>query len=256
MRLVAILPMLAAPALAAQQPDFDWKGTIAAGKAIEIVGVNGSIRAAGGSGREVEVRAAKRARRSDPDEVMIEVVQHAGGVTICAVYPTGRSGRENECLPGGKGRNETRNNDVNVEFTVTVPAAVRFIGRTVNGNVDADDLTESAEARTVNGSITVDTRGWATASTVNGSIRAKLGRADWQGETEFETVNGGISIELPSATSTEVSASTVNGEVETDFPLTIQGRWGPRRVTGTIGQGGRRLVLSTVNGDMTLRRTP
>jgi hypothetical protein len=257
MPLIALLLLLAAaPAAAAQRPDFEWKGVVAAGKAVEIVGVNGSIRAGGGSAREVEVRATKRGRRSDPDEVMIEVVEHAGGVTVCAVYPARRAGRENECLPGGKGRNETRDNDVNVEFTVAVPASVRFIGRTVNGSVEAEGLSETVEARTVNGSVKIDTRSWATASTVNGSIRARLGRTDWPGEAEFETVNGGISLELPASTSADVSASTVNGSIETDFPLTIQGRWGPRRLNGTIGQGGRRLALSTVNGDMTLRRAP
>ncbi|HEX2646706.1 MAG TPA: hypothetical protein VHO95_05735, partial [Candidatus Dormibacteraeota bacterium] len=42
-------------ALAAQQ-EFHWKGTIAAGKTIEIKGVNGDIDAVAGSG-EVEVTA-------------------------------------------------------------------------------------------------------------------------------------------------------------------------------------------------------
>ena len=52
----------------------------------------------------------------------------------------------------------------------------------------------------------------------------------------------------------EVTASTVNGSMTTDFPLTIRGKWGPKRMSGTVGEGGRTLSLSTVNGDMTLRR--
>jgi len=46
----------------------------------------------------------------------------------------------------------------------------------------------------------------------------------------------------------------VNGSIETDFPLTVTGRLGPRRVTGTIGNGGRRLALETVNGSIRLRK--
>ena len=91
----------AAPVFA--QGDFRWKGKIAAGKEIEIKGVNGDVRAVAGSGSETEVTATKHAKRSDPDEVKIDVVEHEGGVTICAVYPSdGR--RTNECRPGEGGR--------------------------------------------------------------------------------------------------------------------------------------------------------
>jgi hypothetical protein len=36
--------------------------------------------------------------------------------------------------------------------------------------------------------------------------------------------------------------------------LTITGRFGHRRLNGTIGNGGRRLELSTVNGSIKLRK--
>lgn len=243
---------LAAP----QAEDFSWRKAIPAGKSIEIVGVNGSIDASGSSGREVEVVASKRGRKSDPDEVRIEVVEHADGVTICAVYPPARRNEENECRPAGKSRMNTRNNDVNVNWVIKVPRGVLFTGRTVNGEVVARGLSAEAEARTVNGSITVETTSWASASTVNGSISARLGSTDWRGDAEFSTVNGGITLELPAGASMEVDASTVNGSMSTDFPLTVRGKWGPKRMNGTIGQGGRSLSLSTVNGDMALRRVP
>jgi DUF4097 and DUF4098 domain-containing protein YvlB len=67
-------------------------------------------------------------------------------------------------------------------------------------------------------------------------------------------VNGGITIDLPANVSTDVRASTVNGGIVTDFPLTVIGRLGPRRLNGTIGSGGRRLELSTVNGTIRLRK--
>ncbi|NOT08314.1 MAG: DUF4097 family beta strand repeat protein [Gemmatimonadales bacterium] len=258
--MIRLTPLLAVALLAdstpalAQRGDFDWRRVIASGKTIEIVGVNGSIDAVGTSGREVEVEAVKRARRSDPDDVRIEVVEHADGVTICAVYPSGRNGERNECREGGRGRNNTRNNDVEVMWTVKVPAGVRFVGRTVNGEIVARRLDAEAEVHTVNGSISVETSAWASATTVNGSINARMGRADWRGDAELETVNGGITVDLPDSPNLDVDASTVNGSMSTDFPLTIRGKWGPRRMTGTIGQGGRALVMATVNGDMMLRR--
>ena len=258
MRLATLAPLVIAAAVplarpAAAQGEFHWKGQIAAGKTIEIKGVNGDVSAVAGSG-EVEVTAVKHARNSDPDEVKIEVVPSEEGVTICAVYPSdGR--RENTCEWGDHGHMNTHDNDVRVNFTVRVPAGVRFAGHTVNGEVDAANLSGDVEAHTVNGSIRVSTSGSAEASTVNGSITASVGRAQWTDALEFPTVNGGITLELPANVSTEVRASTVNGNIETDFPLTVTGRLGPRRVTGTIGSGGRRLALETVNGSIRLRKS-
>jgi hypothetical protein len=242
------------PALAAGTDSFRWQGRVAAGQAVEVKGVNGRIAAEPGGGSEVEVHATKRGRRHDPASVDVRVVEHGGGVTICAVYPTPAGQRPNECAPGSGGRMSTRDNDVQVDFTVRVPAGVHFIGRTVNGEIDARDLPGDAEAHTVNGGVTVEAAGHALARTVNGSIRARMGRADWTGDAEFATVNGGITLELPAGTGADVEARTVNGGIETDFPLEVRGRVSRRRMSGTIGGGGRKLTLETVNGAIHLRR--
>ena len=248
----AALMTVAVP-LAAQ--DFSWSGRVAAGKGIEIKGVNGWVRAEAASGDEIQVTAVKRGRDDDPADVKIEVVEHGGGVTICAVYPTPRHARhENECVPGSGGHMSTEDNDVKVDFTVKVPAGVRFTGYTVNGDVEADGLGADVDIATVNGDVEVSTRGQAEASTVNGSIVVRMGRADWTGDLRFHTVNGGITVYVPTDFSAEIEAETVNGDIETEFPLTVSGRFGMRRIRGTVGQGGRTLELETVNGSIRLRK--
>jgi len=243
----------AAPALAqAGQEEFHWTGKVAAGQAIEIKGVNGGITATGSAGGDVEVTAVKKGRKSDPGDVKVEVVEHAGGVTICAVYPS--DGAPNECAPGKGGRMRVRENDVNVEFRVKVPAGVRFLGRTVNGGIEASGLKADAEAETVNGGVELDSTGTARAQTVNGGITARLGRADWEGTLKLETVNGGIEVRMPSDLSTDVRASTVNGDISTDFPLTVTGKIARRKLEGTVGSGGRMLEMKTVNGGIELKK--
>ncbi len=242
---------LAVPALSAQD-EFHWTGKVAAGAAVEIKGVNGGIVATGAAGGDVEVTAVKKGRKSDPAEVKVEVVEHAGGVTICAVYPS--TGAPNECKPGAGGRMSVRDNDVNVEFRVKVPAGVRFVGRTVNGGIEASGITADAEAHTVNGGVELDATGTARAETVNGGITARLGRTDWTGALTLKTVNGGIEMTMPEGLSADVKASTVNGDIQTDFPLTVTGRISRRKLEGTIGSGGRLLELSTVNGGIELRK--
>lgn len=251
-----VIALMAFGALAplARPSDFSWHGQLAPGQSIEIKGVNGSIRAEKASGTEVTVEASKYARHSDVRSVTVQVVPHAGGVTICAMYPSSDWGRANECAPGSGGRMNTNNNDVKVEFTVRVPAGVWFIGRSVNGEVEADSLSSDVVANTVNGKIRIATSAWAEAKTVNGSISARLGQVAADRPLEFETVNGGIELELPPSMNVTLHASTVNGHVSTDFPLMIHGKFTNREITGTIGQGGAEMHLRTVNGSIDLRR--
>ncbi|HKC12309.1 MAG TPA: DUF4097 family beta strand repeat-containing protein [Vicinamibacteria bacterium] len=241
---------LVAPAFGA---DFHWQGKVAAGATVEIKGVNGGIDASAAPGSDVEVTAVKHARHSDPAEVEIKVVEHEGGVTICAVYPS-PSSTPNECQPGAAGRMNTQNNDTSVDFTVKVPASARFVGRTVNGGIQAESLSGDAEAHTVNGGIKVQAGGHIQAETVNGGILASLGRATWTGALAFKTVNGGITLDLPADAGVELKAETVNGDITSDFPLTVQGRLSKRRISATIGSGGRQLSLSTVNGGIQIRK--
>ena len=251
--IVTALCLAAATTAAAQ--DFNWHGRIAAGKRLEVKGVNGDVRAVLASGAEAVVNATKHSRRSDPEDVKIEVVETEDGITICAVYPTPpRARQENVCEPGDAWRSSTDNNDVTVDFEVQVPAGVEFNGQTVNGQMSAEGLKSDVRASSVNGSVRVSTTGLAEASTVNGSVYAEMGRANWNNDLEFSTVNGGITLILPAKLDTEVRATTVNGEIESDYPMTIQGRIGPRRLRGTIGAGGRGLNLSTVNGEIRLKK--
>lgn len=239
----------------AQSAPFRWHGAIAQGGAVEIKGVNGDVIADPSGSNEVEVVAEKQARRSDPESVKIDVVQHGDGVTICAVYPSRDGDQPNECAAGKGGRMNVRDNDVTVKFIVKVPAGVRFLGRTVNGNVEAQRLGGAVDLSTVNGSVNFSTSASGRASTVNGSIKGDLGRADWSDTLEFSTVNGSVVLTLPNDLNTDVKAQTVNGDISTDFPLTITGRWSRRRVEGTIGSGGRMLSIETVNGGITLKRS-
>ena len=84
--------------------------------------------------------------------IEVQVVEHNGGVTICAVYPT-VDGRPAQCRPGASSPMNSLNNDVNIDFTVRLPKGVRFVGRTVNGQVEAKSLEADTEGHTVNGNV-------------------------------------------------------------------------------------------------------
>src|SRR5258706_14424581 len=122
MRTVLLTTALCVGAVAAMQAqDFNWHGKLAAGKRLEVKGVNGDVRAVLATGAEAVVNARKHSRRSDPDEVEIKVVESDDGITICAVYPTPlRAREENSCEPGDHWNSRPENNDVTVDFEVQV----------------------------------------------------------------------------------------------------------------------------------------
>ena len=252
--LAAVLLAGAASAVSGGTEDFSWEGRVAPGQEVEIKGINGEVDAGPAPGDRVEVTAVKRGRRSDPASVQVKVVEHAGGVTICAVYPTPPGKLPNECQPGDGGRMSTNDNDVNVRFTVRVPAGVRFVGRTVNGDVAADGLSGDVQASTVNGGVRLSTAGRAEAETVNGSITASVGQASGEDPLTFKTVNGSVTVELPASANADLHAETVNGDIQSDFPLNGPTRISRRSLSGTIGSGGRRLDLETVNGSIRIRQ--
>jgi hypothetical protein len=237
------------------QTDFQWSGQLTTGQTLEIKNVNGDIRAMPSTTTGAQVTASKSARRSDPNGVHIDVVPHAGGVTICAVYPDVPGQPPNRCMPGSDSGMRTKDNDTQVRFEVHVPVGVVFVGKTVNGSVEGDSLNADAEAHTVNGSIKLSTSGLARASTVNGSLTLAMGRADWPNGAKFSTVNGGITLQLPPDLNADLHASTVNGDITSDFPITFTGQVSRRNLRGTIGGGGTALTLSTVNGGISLRKS-
>ena len=227
----------------------DWSGQMDAGDVLEIRGVNGGISASAAAGSEAVVSFTLQGQDDDPATVTVQVVEHAGGVTICAVYPDVPGQPTNVCAPGSEYRMSVQDNDVQVTFTVTVPAGVTFVGKTVNGGVSGDDLESNAIVSTVNGLLNVSTTQMADATTVNGSITVVIGMANWDRDLPFTAVNGNVTVVVPAATNAEARLVTVNGDVTSDFPLT---EFAPGDWRGTLGSGGRTLALTTVNGNVTL----
>ncbi|MGQ0647028.1 MAG: DUF4097 family beta strand repeat-containing protein [Gemmatimonadaceae bacterium] len=232
---------------------FTWEGTIPNGRWLYVRSLNGPIRVNRASGNKVEVTATKRWRRGDPDEVRIETKKSGDDVIICAVWNDNTRCDEE----GYRTRNDGwrgRHNDTSVDFEVSLPPGVRLATSTVNGSLDITGATSEVEASTVNGGIEASsTGGPVRAHTVNGSIVVKM-REMGDEDLEFDTVNGSIEVWVPDNLNADIDMRTVNGRVSSDFPLTLQGRINPRNIRAKIGNGGKRISFSTVNGSVELRK--
>jgi len=229
---------------------FSWSGVVDPGDHIEIKGITGSIVAVPTLGDAVVVHATKRGVRHDPSTVWIDVVPHAAGVTICAVYPDVPGQPPNVCAPGLGGSMSVQDNDVAVEFEVRIPAGVDFVGRNITGAISATGIVGNALASTITGDVVL-VAAVAEATVVTGSITATVAQSDWGRDLAFMTVTGNVTVQVPSTTNANAVLTTVTGTLGSDFPLSHPS---PHEWTGPIGSGGPMLRLATVTGSVRLRR--
>jgi Toastrack DUF4097 len=225
---------------------------LAAHHTLWLRNVNGSIKVEPADGHTLEVRAERTFRHSSADSVRLVTAESERGITICAVWPGG-----SQC--GADGEYSIQGNhhgsDVAVVFTVRLPAGVQLDASTINGDLEVRDASAPIRAGTVNGDITVSTSdGPVRVASVNGDVHASiLGFAN-PDEVNVATVHGDATLELPSRVDAVVQGHTVTGDISSDFPLTVSGKIASHDLSGTLGKGGRHINVTTVAGDVTLRR--
>jgi DUF4097 and DUF4098 domain-containing protein YvlB len=103
--------------------------------------------------------------------------------------------------------------------------------------------------------VDVNTRnGPVNASTVNGDIDVRMNAIARDGSMKFHTVNGTVRVTMPESINANVEMETMHGSISSDYPVQLSGRFGPRHASGTIGRGGPRIELETLNGSVHLRK--
>ena len=241
--------------------EFRWDGALASGRWVYVRNLNGSVKVERATGAQLEVTAVKRWRRGDPADARVEVTRVGGGdgdVLVCGLW---RDVTEECDEQGYRTRDRRRSrwdrdndDDVSIELTVRVPDGVKVDVSSINGGLDINGATSVVEAHTVNGGIDARSSGGpVTASTVNGDVDVRMG-AIGSGNLDFSTTNGSINVTVPDGLNADITMRTVNGSVGSDFPMTVNGRISPRRIAATIGRGGMKIDLTTVNGSIDLRR--
>jgi hypothetical protein len=265
----AILAGTAVHPTGAQQGDFHWSGRLAQGEQIQIDNVIGDIRAEPTDGGEVTVTGVRSGE--DAGSVRIEVVRRREGTVICAIYSDDGRHRDDDDYDGrddGQPRDACNQRHVHVHdshaavaFTVRVPAGVRLAAHTVSGSVDVRGLRGPVDAKSVSGNVHVSATGPVQAMTVSGNVVAELGRTAGR-DLEFRSVSGDVTLQVPAGIDAEFDARTLSGSIDSDFPLQ-RGRGDDhggfnirvgQEAHGTLGRGGPSLRVTTVSGDVTLRR--
>jgi DUF4097 and DUF4098 domain-containing protein YvlB len=142
-----------------------------------------------------------------------------------------------------------------VSFDVFVPRQTNLTLESVNGAIRAAHVGGDVQAATTNGGIDLTgVSGTVRGSSTNGGIAVHLtGSSAAEGGIDLRTTNGSVRLTLPEGFPANLEARTVNGGIQSQIPLTVQGRIG-RNVNAQMGGGGPPIRLRTTNGGISIRR--
>jgi len=263
-RRVASLALLAAaaatPALAqARRADFNWQGVVAAGGEVSLHNINGDIKVVPSTTGRVEVVGFKSGDAAYFDQVRVDVQPTSRGVVVCVVFVN----QDTTCDERGvrsnsRGRSEDREwNRLEIDLEVAVPTNLQVAASSVSGDVEVSGAQGNVSANSVSGDVRLDhlKASSITANTVSGDIVIRVDQFTGQGDLSFNTVSGDVTLEVPKQFDADLRMSTVSGDIDSDFQLVVSNNRtrGRGSVDARIGNGGRRLDLNTVSGDLKLR---
>jgi DUF4097 and DUF4098 domain-containing protein YvlB len=220
--------------------------TLPAGGAITVDGKqNGGVAVKGWDRNEILVRSKIESRaptQSEADLLAQQVRIETIALNIRAEGPESR-------------------NDYQwyVSYEIFVPRRSDLSLTAHNGGIAISEVTGKIEFKTLNGGVSLVRVGGAVrGSTTNGGLHVVLAGARWEGETlNVTTTNGGVNLVLPDNYSAHVETSTVNGNVNSEFPLNVpmteRGRL-PKEISVDLGSGGPTIRATTTNGGVHLAR--
>src|SRR5215831_20625592 len=237
--LPAALVALLAVTAAAQ--DFQKSYQLPAGGSIRVGNISGDVSVTGYDGNAIVVTGTKQG--PDRETVQIEDRSTAGTIDIGVRYPH----HCNDC-------------NASVQFQVQVPRSISYSFNgilSISGDVSVTGITGRLNASTVSGTVHVtDVTGSVSAKSVSGDVDVEISRLEGNDDMTFSTVSGNVNARMPAGLDGHVEMSSFSGSIDTSFPIQIQEAkfTSGRRASGQIGSGSRRLRMSTMSGNLSLKQ--
>ncbi|HUF46506.1 MAG TPA: DUF4097 family beta strand repeat-containing protein [Vicinamibacterales bacterium] len=202
---------------------------------------SGDVRITATTGRDVVIKAVRRATRDRLDHITLEITESGSTIAI-------EANRRDE------GWRDRENNVVETEFDIQVPAAARLDVQVFSSDVTVTGVTARQQIRTFSGDITLEgATGALVLRTFNADIRADLTRAGNEPDIEAETFNGSIDVRLSKDARGRVEFSTFSGSLDSDVDLTLRSSR-RRNTSADLPAGtGDMLRFKTFSGSLRIR---
>lgn len=221
---------------------------IGANGAIDISNIAGDIIITRGSGDTV-VEVLKQARGRTPEDakemlqlVRVEIAERAGRAEIRTRYPEGDEMR----------RNNRRNINVSVQYTISTPAGTRIVAKSISGSLSTKDIKGDVTLETISGAVTIHNGGRvASAKSISGQV--EITDTEIEGALDASSVSGNVVLRTVKArrlNGGSISGNVVIEDVDCER-IEAQSISGDIRFSGPLARGGH-YELSSHSGEVRL----
>jgi DUF4097 and DUF4098 domain-containing protein YvlB len=239
------------------------------GGSLSLGNIAGDIIVSRASGAETTVEIVKTARGRDTNDarellqlVTVDAVERVNGrAEVKTRYPSGDEAR----------RNNRRNVNVSVAYTVSAPAGTRISVESISGNVKVSDIKGDLSAQSISGDVRISGAGRiGTAKSISGIV--EISDAQIDGALTANSVSGDVLLRHVSARRIEagsvsgnlrleeiqcdrVNASTTSGDVAFSGALARNGHYELKGFSGDVrvqlsGNTGFELDASSFSGQI------
>lgn len=160
-----------------------------------------------------------------------------------------------------------------VDITIQVPRASSLeLQSTNDGDIVVENVNGEIEVENVNGSNTLrNVSGNVIVNTVNGDVTVTMTRVTPDKPMSFSSLNGDVDVTLPADIKANVKMKSQQGEIYSDFDITLKpapqkaeevsksgkGKYRisfEKNIYGAINGGGPEYAFNTFNGDVFIRK--
>ena len=208
---------------------------------LSLKNINGDLTIQGWDKKRIEVTAVKTVGKKEHlNEVEIHSNMNDDHLRIDVKYD----------FDDNWGRDVT----VSVDFTIRVPYGTEIDAvELVNGDIEIQNVEGDVEVSSVNGEVSGEKLGGhVELATVNGEV--SLVANGGVKSISMHSVNGGVTLVLPKKFDARINAGTVHGSIRAIDGLDVDATtFTGSSMQGTIGKGGLKVELNTVNGSIEIR---
>lgn len=131
-----------------------------------------------------------------------------------------------------------------------------IVAEAVDGNLLLRELEGNVDARTVDGDLELDGKlAVVQAKSTDGDIVIRV-QADsaMTEEWSIRTTDGSIRLQIPDGFGADLDVKASDGDIETDHPVTLEGKLARHQLQGKLYGGGHLLRIRTTDGSVELTR--
>jgi len=155
-------------------------------------------------------------------------------------------------LSGGSGN--VGLNAVDGNITV-IGASGKIAINSVDGDVSVTDSDGAIAVTAVDGDVMLEgiTSENISVNAVDGDITYD-GTITDGGRYVLSTHDGDLYVSIPDGSNARISIDTFSGDLDTDFPVELEGDFGKKRISFTVGTGKALVELSAFDGTISLKQ--